>query len=483
MAGQTGARTGTGAPAAGASAGYFRAGRAAAIATWLRARLFIPTTGRVGWRQFTGGAVFLVAGAAASLARTGGPGALNTIWIEDATNLLTDALNRPVMTALTTQINGYYETVPRLVTAFAMLFPLENVPGIMSASAALVYAMTGLIAYTASGPHLRSPWLRLLVAAPACVIPLAYTQADNDLVTAQFFALYACFWIFLWMPRTVAGRVGSPVIMLGVALTSILPVLFAPLVVLRLIADRSRHTIVLAICWAAGLVAQFSLQLRGMSNRQGASYTSPLWVIGQYATRAVPRALFGEDALGGPGVDADGRPVPLAIHHMATHDALIWGAWLLVAAAIVIALTRLTAPNWPLAIAAFGFSLLIFVGEIVDNLRIVQPRYVIAPALLLYAGLAALLRPDPGPPRRKAAVAWCPVVVFALVLATAIGFNYRVTNGRTTGPSWSETIAAAQRLCGTPKGVKYLEHHIGSATYLYHHVWWKVYIPCSKVRP
>ena len=87
--------------------------RRAGIADWLRSELFLPPLARtVSWRQVVGGAVFVVVGAAVSLARTSGPGSLNTIWIEDANNFLQDALHESVMTTLTTQMNGYYDGCP-----------------------------------------------------------------------------------------------------------------------------------------------------------------------------------------------------------------------------------------------------------------------------------------------------------------------------------------------------------------------------------
>jgi len=289
--------------------------------------------------------------------------------------------------------------------------------------------------------------------------------------------------------------------MLAITLTSILPFVFAPLVAARLIANRSKHTIMLTACWIAGLAVQLSVQMRGLNSRPTGWFTNPLWIIGQYVTHVVPRAIFGENALGGPGTDVDGNPRPLVIPNMAVHDALIWGAWALVAAVVIIAVTKITAPHWPLAITAFLFSILIFVGEIVNNLQVVQSRYVIAPALLLYAGCVALLRPrgaavsspeedtsaanvgsaSHGRLRGRRVVTWFPVAAFALILAVTVGFNYRVTNYRTTGGSWTETIAKAQQMCGTPEGQKYLERHVGVDEYLYHHYWWKVYIPCSRV--
>jgi hypothetical protein len=465
--------------------------RLAALREWLRAALFRQTApGPIGWRKILAAAGCVILGAAISLARTRGPGALNTTWIEDAGNFLNNALHESVLTTITTQMNGYYDVVPRAFTAIAVAFPLKWAPGVMSTFAALQYAMFGLIAYIASGPHLQSRWLRLLIAAPACLIPLGYTQANNDLATVQFVALYGTFWLLLWIPGTRAGRIVSPVVMLGITLSSILPVAFAPLAVARLFVDRTKNTVFLCSFWLLGLAAQESVQLRGMSNRPANWYTSPLWVLEKYISRAVPRAIFGEKSLGGPGTNFRGMPVPLHIVSQAGHLALIFGAWLVVAAVIVIALARITDPHWPLAVTAGLFSVLVFLSEIVDNLTIVQPRYVIAPALLLYAGIVALLRPRgvtqaaaavpgdgaapaaaPPPGSARAMLTWFPVAAFAVVLAVACVLNYRVTNGRSESPAWSTVVARAHLHCERPS----------VTSYLYAHAWWHVQIPCSRV--
>jgi hypothetical protein len=446
---------------------------------WLRSALFRESSGgRLTWRHVLAGAVFVAAGAAASLARTSGPGALNSIWIEDAGNFLQDALHHSVLTTLTTQMNGYYDVVPRAVTAIAVAFPVAWAPGIMSAFAAAEYAAFGLIVYIASGPHLHSRWLRLLVAAPACLVPLGYTQVNNDLATVQFIALYGLFWLLLWRPATRAGQICAPVVMLGATLTSILPIFLAPLLAARLIADRSKTAIAVAVCWAAGLLAQWTVQWRGMSNRSNELFTSPLWILGNYVTRAIPRAVFGERALGGPGTNYRGSPVPLSIPNMAVHEALIWGACAIVVAVVGIALGRLTAPHWPLAVTALAFSVVLFVGEIVDNYAVVQPRYVIAPALLLYTAIVAMLRPrgagdDASADRPRSVLAWAPVTVFALLLAVVVGFNFRVVNTRSESPPWSAVVSTARQECMKP----------GMADYEYSHLWWHVQIPCSRVGP
>jgi hypothetical protein len=459
---------------------------AAGLGDWLRSELFRPTaSGPVGWRKILLATACVIAGAAISLARTTGPGALNTIWIEDAKFLLNQGLNSSFIACLTTPISGYYQEPARLFTEVAIQFPLTWMPGVMSVFAALEYALYGLVAYIASGPHLRSPWLRLLVAAPACMIPLAYTQANNDLVTVQFFGLYAAFWALLWIPGTRAGKILSPVVMATVSFTASLSIVFAPLVLVRLFVDRSKNAIAIAVLWFLGVLLQMSRTLEGKSDHYLFGFNGPWFVLRNYAARVVPRALFGESALGGPGADYRGNYAPLHIINMTGHVALIVGAWGVVVAFVVIAATRFTDPDWPLVVTAGIFSLGIFFDEMLINTPVVQPRYVIAPALLLYVVLVAALRPraarreDAALPSRPeaarpamAALRWVPVAGFAVLLVVAVTLNFRVTNGRTTSPPWTSVVARAQAACAEP----------GVTTYKYVHEWWWVYIPCGRVR-
>jgi hypothetical protein len=448
--------------------------RSARVIAWLRAEVFRPTeSGPIGWRKPLIAVLAVVAGVAVSLSRTRGAGSLNTIWIEDAKYLLNNALNDSFWSAFTTPISSYYQQPARIFTEIAIQFPLTWAPGIMSIFSALEYCTYGLVAYIASGPHLRSPWLRLLIALPVCCLPLAYTQVNNDLVTVQFLGLVGAFWTVLWIPGTRWGKVLSPLIMLTVSGTAVLSIVFFPLIIVRLIVDRSKNAWALAICWVLGVLLQLSRTIEGKSNH--ASYhNTPFFVVQNYVTRVVPRALFGESALGGPGVNYRGEYAPLHIINMAAHDALVAAAWAIVVLVVVIAITRFTDPNWALAIVAGLYSAAIFTDEMLINVPVVQTRYVIAPAMLLYTALVALLRPKllaEGASRAKAALRWLPVTGFAVLLVVAIGLNFRVTNGRTSSPSWTNVVSTAHTACQVP----------GVTSYLYVHEWWFVTIPCSRV--
>jgi hypothetical protein len=450
-------------------------GRGGRLVDWLRGNLFLRTaSGPVGWRKIAIATGCVAAGTAISLSRTVGPGSLNTIWIEDAKYLLNQALNSPFHKTLADPISGYYQVPARVLTRIAIEFPLSWAPGIMAIFAALQYVVYGLVAYIASGPHLRSPWLRLLVAAPVCALPLAYTQSNNDLVTVQFLGLYGAFWTLLWVPGTRAGRILAPVVMFSVSFTAALVIAMLPLVVLRLIADRSKSAIALAGVWLLGLLLQFSQSFLGRDHHYGYGHNSPWFLLRNFGARVIPRALFGESALGGPGVNYRGLYAPLNIVNMAAHAALIGCAVAVVLLAIVLAVCRFTDPNWPLAVLAGLYSLGIFTVELLVNTPVVQTRYVIAPAMLLYTVFAALLRPRQreGAAAAQRALRWLPAAGVAVLVVVAITLNFRVTNGRSSSPPWTSVVAAATSACAQPNVV----------SYLYVHEWWQLSIPCARVR-
>jgi hypothetical protein len=459
---------------------------AAVFRRWLRTEVFRRTeSGPVGWRKILLAVAAVAAGTTVSLSRTVGAGSLNTIWIEDAKFLLNQALNVPFWKALASPISSYYQEPARLFTEIAIQFPLSVTPGLMSVFAAAEYSMYGLVAYIASAPYFRgSPWLRLLISAPVCAIPLAYTQVNNDLVTVQFFGLYAAFWTVLWIPGTRAGRVLSPVIMATVSWTAALSIVFAPLILARLLVDRSKNAWCLAVLWAGGVWLQFSETVLGRGHHNQYGYNGPFFVIQNYVLRVAPRALFGERSLGGPGADYRGYLAPLHVLSAAGHNALIIAAWLVIAAVVALAAFRLTDPNWTLAGVAALFSIGVFVEEQLINISVVQPRYLVAPAMLLYTALVAMLRPREARPReigpvlqpvlqpvRWLPVRWLPVAGFAVLLLIAVTLNFRVTNGRTTSPAWTSVVASATRACATP----------GITAYTFVHEWWWVTVPCGKV--
>jgi hypothetical protein len=94
--------------------------------------------------------------------------------------------------------------------------------------------------------------------------------------------------------------------------------------------------------------------------------------------------------------------------------------------------------------------------------------------MLLYTALVALMRPrlPDGTTRARAAVRWLPAAGFAVLLLVAVTLNFRVTNGRSDSHAWTNVVATAEHVCAAP----------GTTAYTYVHEWWRVKIPCSRVR-
>jgi hypothetical protein len=397
---------------------------------------------------------------------------LNSTWIEDAKQFLSSALTEPLPDPILTPFSGYVHVGPRLLTELAVLFPVRWAAPVQTLLAVGMLAVFASVAYLGSGAFFRAAWQRLVLAAPVLMVPVGHTQADNDVATLQFPSLYAMFWLLLWRPSNRVAKVGAVLLAAYVTSSSVLPLVLLPLLVVRLFAVRDWTSRAIALGYAAGASLEVFFQVTGRATRNGIGHpTSDLaWLLHGYATRALPRAIFGEVWLGGPGTDYTGAPVPLNTPHPLVHVALIGLAWMVVLAAVGLALLRITRPHWPLAVIAGGASVALFVVQ-VANMGTVQPRYVIAPALLIYVVLAALLRPREHIGRRRLLAA-APLLVVASVLAVACAVNWRVDNGRARSLPWDAIVRDGQRECATQP----------INTYRYWYTWWFVDIPCRRLR-
>ncbi|WP_433318570.1 hypothetical protein [Micromonospora chersina] len=396
-----------------------------------RALFVVPAAARFGgWRGPALATVAVVAGTALQLWRQPGAGALDTVWAEDGTVFLSDAVRQGPLTALTTSYAGYYHAVPRLLGGIAALVPADAAAAVLAVEAALAVALLALLVYVASAAHLASSLSRLLVSATVLVVPVGQGEVLNSIANFHWYGLYALFWVLIWTPRTRAGRGVAVVVTVLVAASDILCVVFVPLVLWRASrpADgprRDRHGVVLAGALALGLAVHFAGLLAGSSGRHLSP--NPVRAVAGYLLRAVPAPLVGERWLGG---EVDARWLALAAV-----------AWLAVGAVVLLAFARLTGPAWPLAIAAALHGAALYVLPVFLS-GTAAPRYAVAPALLVVTTLVALLQPAGDTRARRV-----PLYALAVVLAVVAAVNVRVGNPRADGPSWREELTRARATC------------------------------------
>jgi hypothetical protein len=435
---------------------------------WLADReLFTPRPpSRTTPRQviFAVGAVIVAT--VLSLARTGGPGALNSVWAEDGQHFLADAYNLSFFQALTTSFNGYWHTIPRLLTSIVPLFPVKYGPAIISIEAAALTAGLALFVYIASRAYFAHPALRLLVAVPLVLATVGDGWVENNVATLQFPLLYGLFWLLLFVPRTRWGRIALGIAVALIALTSALTVVMVPLAIVRVVKRRDRLSWILLAGLTIGSLIELACPALGGTSRTGIGTPrlNPVWALYQYAVMGVPSAMFGENWMYGrmePGVCPT-----FVVDHLWLHRLLIVGAWLIIAVVVADAVRRRTGPAWSLAAISFAGSALLFSASTME-LGCPANRYFVAPALLLFTGLAALLRREPSTaaagatPRQRPALddaspaarpRWgrpAVLIVGMVALIAVVGVaNFRTDDGRgRLSARWTTMVKTAHAVC------------------------------------
>ena len=373
----------------------------------------------------------VVAAVGVGLLRQPGAGALNTIWAEDGTIFLSQAVDKGPLAALATSYAGYFHAVPRLAGAISAAVPASAAAATLALSAALCTALLALLVYVASAGHLSSRPARIIVSAGLVVVPLGQDEVLNSIANFHWYGLYALFWVLLWSPRGRAGQVVAVVTTLLVATSDILVVAFVPLALFRALrrgddGGRDGVGITLAGALAAGLLVQFAGLASGSSSRPLSP--DPVLAVSGYLLRAVPGPLVGQRWLGSD---------------MGPRWVLLAGlAWLVVIAVVLVALRGLTRPAWALASVAGLYSAALYLLPVVLS-GLAATRYAVAPGLLVVVTLVALLQPGGTAGRR-------PLYLLAALLAIVAAVNLRIDNPRAHGPQWGEELRQARAACATP---------------------------------
>jgi hypothetical protein len=415
----------------------------------------------------------VLVGAALSLGRTPGAGPFNTLWLEDGTVFLTDAVRKSPISAVTEPYSGYYHLLPRLLAEIASLFPAGAAPAVLAVEAALVTSVLAVIVYVASAGHLNSRLLRLLVSAPLVLVPAGYTELPNAINELRWPLMYAMFWVLLWVPASRSGQLVGLTLVTIAAFTDNVVAIFLPLALLRLWVLRDRYAKFACAVLGAGFALNLTTNILGVSEHERIHPRVDLvWAVEAYVLRPVPQALLGE------------RWVGLRPAHTLTGLAPVAAGWLILAGCALVAWRRLSRPNWPLALAAFVYSGALY-AAIVIIAGVTAPRYSGPAALLTLACAVALVRPKGvtravpaiSPVGPRSVTRAVPAIVLTALMLAVVVVNYRVDNLRGHGPLWSDELREARTQCAqaTPDTIVKLQV---APTVMN----WYAELPCSYVR-
>jgi len=208
---------------------------------------------------------------------------------------------------------------------------------------------------------------------------------------------------------------------------------------------------------AVGILFRHALTSRNIS-----PHYDPIWAVREYLQTVVGQGLFTEH-------------VDERVGSVVQNNDAHYVAWALAAAALILALLRVTEPNWPLVIAALVHSLLLFCGLAMQG-GTAAPRYELPAICLFLVAVAGLLTP-----RRDAAALLTPYAVPAygalgLVALCIFGGYSQDMQWRGKGPSYASEMTKASAACSQP-GTQQVAVTVAPAF-----VPWTMTVPCDLVR-
>jgi hypothetical protein len=232
--------------------------------------------------------IALAAGAVVLLLRIAGRSPLTTIWAEDRTIFLTQALASP--RNLLASYAGYLQFLPRLIGQFVSLLPLSDASAAFAISGAVIASAVALFVFHASAGHIHSAWLRALLAAAVLLLPVAPLEIADSGVNTPWYLLFALFWAALWRPRGRGGMALAALVAFLAGASTPLALALAPLLIVRVAALRRvrEHAV------TAGLVAGLLLQapvIHASHDSRMDQLSSPGGVLGFVAHDVVLPAL------------------------------------------------------------------------------------------------------------------------------------------------------------------------------------------------
>ena len=411
-----------------------------------------------------GAAVLALAALVAfQLVRQQGARSWDTLWAEDGRIYLRAADH---LSSLHRTYSGYLQLVCRLVAVGANFFPLRQASRYFAVASALVTALCAVFVYVVSDGLVRSKVLRSVLALSLVALPVLLGENLANAANLPWALLLAGFWAVLAVPRSTTRTWLAAGTGMLAALSSVLALLYLPLVALLAWKRRDRRSRTVLACFALGAAIQgvFVVTASDPSPREATNLADLLPI---YSERVLGSALLGERDLGRTWNDI-GYGVGIV-------------AAVVVAVAIGVLVTHTRGAHRCLGAITVGYSVVLYLVPVAIRGTVhleleagaygpTSTRFSAISILLLLSGFAIFLDGARlSATGRKVAVS---IFVAQFVIVAVVGF--RGTNGRSGGPAWPAAVAAAEVTCRgrpTPDRVQIPITPPG----------WSVELSCSRV--
>lgn len=416
-------------------------------------------------RRVATGIVLVIVGAAISLLRQRAPGALETLWAEDGSIFLQDALADSHPRVWLKGYAGYMHLAPRVLATLAVSLPIEWAPLVMSGGAALVVSCLVLLVFRLSMTRIPGGRDRLVLAICMLASSPAGIEAANSAANIHWFLLYAIAWVVVCPPVGVLQTTISSVVLFTAATSNPFAAFAVPILGWRVVRERRTADFVCLAVSAVGVALQGFVVLSAGGSRPLDPLATPVATLARwYGFYVVETAAFG----------------------VSLRDWLVSRIGVVGSAALAVALlaymitpavrAAMTKPGVPFS---FAFLHGAFYFLPVALAQTSTPRYAIAPVLLVYATIAWGVGQDPaqGNALRKR-------VGLAIIAAlTALDFSPR--NARSDGIVWPEELSTARLACAS-RSLEYVTLRIPPRNLPANDPravdgYWSLRVPCGEI--
>ena len=396
------------------------------------------------------------------LARLWSSHPLNSLWGEDGTVFLKDALQRSFVSALTLPYNGYLQVSSRLVAEPVSHLPVDWFAPAMAVSGAVIVAAYAFVIWRASAGHIPNAYLRGALTAMVVLLPVVGVETLDNVVNTIWFLFFLAFWVLLWRPVTKAGAWAAAMMLFLAVVSNGGTLLLLPLWLVRLFVLRDRRDGMVVGGYAVGAAVQLALSWHdlNMLGEKGASVSTTVacgltnscgggvhWsLLPSYLQRVVGGAVTGQSVGGYLWV------------HLGTTFEVLLAACLVVFVVVALRLgsehVRFFVPLTVLA--SLGIFLVsgtlrwssagLFFEWPHGAANSAGSHYMVVPTLLLFSGMFAFLGDQP---RSVSPAIWARVRVSGAVALILISLtSFAVGDEAVRGsPSWSGQLASGRMQC------------------------------------
>jgi hypothetical protein len=183
----------------------------------------------------------------------------DSIWAEDGSVFLQQALDRSFWHTVFEPYAGYLLVFPRLAALVAAALPLAWAGTVFTLTAAALVVWVAWTVWSFSAGLIPSPWLRAALAAVVVLVPTGGIEAVDNVANSHFYLVFGAFWVLLGRARSRGALVSGHALVLLATLTDPLTLVFLPVALARFVVLPAWRERSISVVYALGTLVQLAV--------------------------------------------------------------------------------------------------------------------------------------------------------------------------------------------------------------------------------